>query len=167
MDVKARARASDPTEDVLYDVIRHVRPLFRALAKSVEDQLEGTGITVAMRAVLERVLDDGPRTVPQIGRSLSIKRQFVQRVVNAALELGLLETAPNPAHARSSLVALTPAGEATIRGIRDREQAVLRGVAEGLTRADAEACLRVIAHLTSEFDRIAQPQEGDDGDGAP
>jgi DNA-binding MarR family transcriptional regulator len=153
MDVNRSPAA--PPEETLYDVIRHVRPLFRHLAKAVEDRLEGTGMTVGMRAVLERLGDAGPQTVPQAARALLIPRQFAQRLVNAALALDLVRLKANPAHRRSSLVALTPAGEKAIAGIKARERAVLRDVASRMSPRDIVACLRVMAQLTDEFRRIA------------
>lgn len=156
MVVKSSSPRPAPADEALYEIIRHVRPLHRVLAKAVEDRLEGTGITVGMRAVLERLHDEGPQTVPQIGRSLGIGRQFIQRLVNSAFELGLMEAVQNPEHARSSLIALTPEGEATIRRIRDREQKVLKQVAKKMKREDISAALRVIAELTKEFRAIAQ-----------
>ena len=158
----ARAQAAD---EVLYAVIRHVRPLHRHLARAVEDRLEGTGVTVGMRAVLERLHDDGAQTVPQIARALLLPRQVVQRLVNAALELELVRAAPNPAHRRSSLIEPTPAGRVAFERIHAREAALLRDVAARMTRADIDACLRVIARLTEEFRRIAgdrAPSEGGD-----
>lgn len=160
MGVKRESRASERTEDVLYDIIRHVRPLHRYLAQAVEDRLEGTGITVGMRAVLERLHDDGPQTVPQVSRSLALGRQFIQRLVNTSLELELIKSVANPAHLRSSLLELTPKGRAAFLRIRQKEQSVLHEVARTLQRDDVEAALRVVAHLTREFRRMAQEGGG-------
>jgi DNA-binding MarR family transcriptional regulator len=147
----------------LYEIIQQIRPLFRALAKTVENKLEGSGITVGMRAVLEQLHDHGPQTVPQIGRSLSIGRQFIQRLVNSLSTIGLVKIVSNPAHLRSSLIELTPEGEMTIKRIRAREQALLRQMARHLDRGDIEACLRVLAFITTEFREIAR---GDESDGS-
>jgi DNA-binding MarR family transcriptional regulator len=165
MTVKRAARPR-PADAVLYEVIRYVRPLHRHLARAVEDQLEheGAGITVGMRAVLERLHDDGAQTVPQIARTLMLPRQVVQRLVNAALELELVRTAPNPAHRRSSLIEPTPAGLAAFGRIHDREAELLRVVAARMRREDVDACLRVIAQLTDEFRRIARHDRGPRGD---
>ena len=140
-----------PAHLALYEIIRTVRPLHRALARAVGDRLEGTGVSIGMRAVLECINDAGPQTVPQIGRTLGIKRQCVQRTVNASLALELVRVAENPAHRRSSLVALTAKGERVFREIRDREQDTLRRVGRRATRADIDASLRVLALLGEEF----------------
>jgi DNA-binding MarR family transcriptional regulator len=148
--MSARASANS-IDEALYDVVRQIRPLHRALHRAVAARLEGSGITVAVRAVLERLLDEGPQTVPQIGRSLGLPRQFVLRTVHAAEHAGLVLSAPNPAHRRSSLIKLTSAGLSRIQSIRRGEQSVLAKLARRLRRDDVEACLRVLGLLVSEF----------------
>jgi hypothetical protein len=54
----------------LYEIIRLIRPVHRRLARAVEAKLEGTGVTVGMRAVMEVLEEAGPMAVPDIGRSL-------------------------------------------------------------------------------------------------
>jgi DNA-binding MarR family transcriptional regulator len=141
----------DPLVAGLYGVLMYVRPLHRFAAQAVADALEGTGVTVAARAVLERLVLDGPQPVPHVAQVLALPRQAVQRVVNELLALGLVETRPNPAHRRSQLVAATPAGTARLRGLRDHEDASLAEVAAGLDPADVEGAVRVLAALTGHF----------------
>src|SRR3954451_13393570 len=94
----------------LYAVLQLVRPLHRLAAQVVADGLVGTGITVAGRAVLERLQLEGARPVPQIAHALALPRQAVQRCVNDLLTLGLVTATPNPLHRRSHLISLTEAG---------------------------------------------------------
>lgn len=145
-----------PTAASLYLVIRQVRPLFKRLLKAVEDNLTGSGIDVPMRGVLERLIDAGPQSVPQIARALLIQRQFTQRVVNALLKMGLVERLENVAHKRSWLIGATPKGHAAFETIRRREVAVIAEVARGLDAAEVETCRRVLAHLNREFGTLAR-----------
>jgi DNA-binding MarR family transcriptional regulator len=71
-------------------------------------------MTLGMRAALELLLVGGPATVPRIARSRGVTRQHVQALVNGLLAQGLVALRPNPAHKRSPLVALSPAGETTL-----------------------------------------------------
>ncbi|WP_088286069.1 MarR family winged helix-turn-helix transcriptional regulator [Kineosporia sp. A_224] len=153
----------EPLEARLYEVIRYVRPLHQYLGKAVADALEGREVTVPVRAVLERLADAGPQTVPQVGRSLWITRQFVQRLMDDAAERGLVEPAPNPAHKRSPLFRLTDRGRAEIRDILAREAATLREVAEGLDPQDVDACVCVLAHVLSEFRDRVRAHDGSTG----
>jgi DNA-binding MarR family transcriptional regulator len=135
----------------LYQVLQYVRPLHRYVAQAVADRLTGTGVTVAARAVLERLCLDGPAPVPQLARTLSLPRQAVQRVVNELLEAGLVETVPNPLHRRSHLLAATASGSATLQAVRAREDASLARLAAALTADEVAAAVRVLAALTGHF----------------
>jgi DNA-binding MarR family transcriptional regulator len=71
------------------------------------------GQTAARWHVLS-VLADGPHGVPAIAHRLGHARPSVQRIVHDLEAAGLVEPRPNPLHARSPLVALTPAGKETL-----------------------------------------------------
>jgi DNA-binding MarR family transcriptional regulator len=156
-----------PPHEQLYGVIRHVRPLHQYSAKIVADAQQASQVTMALRAVLEQLADRGPQAVPQIARSLWLARQFIQRLVNDALELGLVTTEPNPAHKRSKLIALTDAGRVAFAQIRARENETLRRIAADIPEEDIAACLRVVRHLTDELREIAQAGPPDHGWSVP
>ena len=116
------ARRRAPNDLLLFDVIRRLRPLGRRLGRALAAPAAGARMTQGRRTVLERLHHAGLQSVPQIARAHGLGRQFVQRLVNAALAEGLVEMQANPAHRRSSLVALTPLGRAAVAGLLDREQ---------------------------------------------
>ena len=64
--------------DQLYQLVWVSRPLMQAAEAAVEQGLEGTGLTVRMRAVLEMLHRQGDLTVPDIAQKLEIQRQYVQ-----------------------------------------------------------------------------------------
>ncbi len=138
-------------EAQLFELIRRVRPLYRTLVAAVEDRLKGTGVSVALRGVLEVLADDGPQAVPQIARAHGVGRQFVQRLIDEAAASGLVRSEDNPAHRRSPLFDLTEKGRAAFTKIRRQEMAVTRRVAAGLSRADVAAALRVANHMLEGF----------------
>jgi DNA-binding MarR family transcriptional regulator len=139
----------------LYEFLRHVRPLHQYSAKAVADSLAEHEVTMPMRAVLER-LGDGPRTVPQVARSLWLPRQVVQRLTDAAAGLGFVRFTDNPAHRRSRLAELTARGRAVFAEIHDRELADLRELADRLDPGDIDATVRVIAALTAHAREMAR-----------
>lgn len=143
------------TEDLLRGVVRRLRPLHRAAARSVERELVGTGITAGEHALLDALRTEGPRTVPQLARTLELDRQPVQRWVNHAAELGLVATAPNPAHRRSSLIRLTTEGSEMMRGIQASESAELRRGLADLTAEEIATALRVLDRLGEAFRHLA------------
>lgn len=75
-----------------------------------ESLARARGQTAARWHVLS-VVSDQPLTVPAIATRLGLTRQSVQRVVDDLRASGHVDLATNPEHRRSSLVAITPAGE--------------------------------------------------------
>ncbi|WP_328546810.1 MarR family winged helix-turn-helix transcriptional regulator [Streptomyces platensis] len=143
------------TEDLLYDVIRRLWPLHRTVVRAVERELADTGMTAGEHALLDALRTEGPRTVPQLARSMGLDRQPVQRWVNHAAELGLVVTAPNPAHRRSPLIRLTAEGTAAIRGVQQFEATELRQRLADLPSEDVRTALHVLDRLGEEFRHLA------------
>ncbi|MFI9046276.1 MarR family winged helix-turn-helix transcriptional regulator [Streptomyces sp. NPDC053427] len=161
-----------PTEELLYDVIRRLWPLHRTIVRAVERELEGTGMTAGEHALLDALRSEGPRTVPQLARTMGLDRQPVQRWVNHAAELGLVVTAPNPAHRRSPLIELTTEGGEVMRGIQQFEAAELRRGLADLSADDVGTALRVLDRLGEEFRHLANgsrvaPEGPDNEDNQP
>ncbi|MEU2600087.1 MarR family winged helix-turn-helix transcriptional regulator [Streptomyces hirsutus] len=138
----------------LMEVFDLVGPLYRRVQRKVEQGEAVEGLSVGVRAVLDLLHKHGPMTVPQMGRAQAISRQFVQRMVNDAAARGLVESTPNPAHQRSSLIRLTDRGRAAITAAVAREHAVLREVGGDLTDADLRSCVRVLAQMLTLFDTV-------------
>ncbi|WP_280696091.1 MarR family winged helix-turn-helix transcriptional regulator [Kitasatospora sp. GP82] len=136
------------------EVFALVGPLYRRVQRKVEQDAPIQGLSVGVRAVLDLLREYGPMTVPQMGRAQALSRQFVQRMVNDAAAQHLVETFPNPAHQRSSLIRLTDDGRAAITAVTTRERALLRHVGGDLTDADITACLRVLGRMLELFDDV-------------
>lgn len=148
--------------DALYAVLQRIRPVHELSAKVVGAALEGTDLTVPMRAVLERLHVDGPQTVPTIARSLHVTRQGVQTLVDDARELGLVETRPNPSHRRSHLVALTEQGQHRYTCLHEAELERLAPLAQALQPHDVQACVRVLDHLVAGLEHMITERNTDD-----
>ncbi|MCX5107498.1 MarR family transcriptional regulator [Streptomyces sp. NBC_00378] len=138
----------------LTEVFALVGPLYRRVQRKVEQTAPIEGLSVGVRAVLDLLRENGPMTVPQMGRAQALSRQFVQRMVNDAAAAGLVEIIPNPAHQRSSLVRLTASGRAAIDAALAREQSLLRQVDGDLTDGDVTACVRVLGRMLELFDHV-------------
>lgn len=138
-------------QDTLYAIIWQMRPLLQQIESAVETGLAGTPLTVRMRAVLEILDDDGPRTVPALARRLEINRQYVQTMVNETQSAGLTERRDNPAHRSSPLIALTDEGTGIIRRVRRAEAENVRAMAEPLTEEEIASAKKVFDHLLDRF----------------
>lgn len=135
------------TAAALRVLVKGVRPLSRHLSAALEDRLTGTGISVPMRALLERLYEAGSQTVPALGRALMVPRQFALKLEGEAAALGLVERIPNAAHKRSALIRLTPSGRAAIEAELEREGMLLASIAGRFDADDVEAATRVLGGL--------------------
>ncbi|MEO3868247.1 MarR family winged helix-turn-helix transcriptional regulator [Nonomuraea sp. B12E4] len=154
MSETGRDPAPGAPTDRLGEVFDLVGPLYRRAYRKVEQDAPIEGLPVGVRAVLNMLREHGPMTVPQMGRAQALSRQFVQRMINDAAARHLVESVPNPAHKRSSLIRLTEEGRAAIDAVIDRERAVLRRIGGDLTDAEITACLRVLSRLLRHLDDI-------------
>ena len=91
------------------------------------------GMTTAMRSVLELILLAGPATVPSVARTRGVSRQHIQQQVDTLLEGGFLERRDNPAHKRSSMIALTDKGRALMQNMRAEELNALSRMQVGVS----------------------------------
>jgi len=135
----------------LYEIIRLIRPVHRRLARAVEAKLDGTGVTVGMRAVMEVLDEAGALSVPDIGRALFLARQQIQLMVNALEEQGLVIRRSNPAHKRSPLFALTEAGQTAFGEIRATENDEIEAVCELFSEADLNSAQKVLCAMLDHF----------------
>ena len=101
------------------------------------------------RGILRYLMAAGPRTVPEIATWRATSRQFIQRLVDALAEDGLVALKANPEHQRSRLVAVTRKGHARVEAMVAKEVRLLE---EGLRRSGASlAEMRAATILIQKF----------------
>lgn len=138
----------------LTEVFDLVGPLYRRALRKVEQGEAVEGASVGVRSVLDLLRRKGDMTVPQLSRIQALSRQFVQRMVNDAVAHGWVETLPNPAHQRSSLIRITEEGRILIATVLDREHTLNREVGGDLTDAEVRGCVRVLTEMLRTFDHV-------------
>ncbi|WP_202879527.1 MarR family winged helix-turn-helix transcriptional regulator [Serinicoccus kebangsaanensis] len=151
MDTPLDPTALAPRLAEVYGVLG---PIYRRVARIVERDQEVMGMSVGVRAVLDQLRHEGDLTVPEMAREQALSRQFVQRMVNDALEAGFVRLRDNPAHRRSRLVQLTAAGRQAIGAVHDRERGLLAEVGGELTGAELDATLRVLRQMLLALEDI-------------
>jgi len=102
-------------------------------------------VSAPMRNVLEDLASAGPSPVPALARLERVSRQHVQLQVDRLVELGFVERRTNPAHRRSSLIALSPAGRAWVEDARATEARALSKLQPGISDSAVRDAVRVLA----------------------
>ncbi|WP_307374581.1 MarR family winged helix-turn-helix transcriptional regulator [Peteryoungia aggregata] len=130
----------------------------QAAEACVERGLDGTGLTVRMRAVLEILHAHGSASVPEIAMKLEIKRQYVQLMVNETLAEGLTVGRPNPRHKRSTMIALTAKGHSLIEDVVRREKQLVEQLGAEIDASDIETALQVVVMLLEKLKANGEEQ---------
>jgi DNA-binding MarR family transcriptional regulator len=143
----------DPHER-LYKTLRLVRSVHLNMQRASEHMLDGAGISVAERAVLE-LFYEVQLTVPDAARRLSMKRQFVLRIVTGLMDKQLLERQPNPEHRRAYLCVPTAAGRDLFEEIHRREVEMLHALLGDINQTEVVATLRVMTRVATAFEQLA------------
>ncbi|WP_109310926.1 MarR family transcriptional regulator [Ruegeria sp. AU67] len=67
--------------EMLFAGIQLTRPLLRYIKTRVEAGLDGTGVSVGERAILEVLLSAQQATAPELTQIMQVKRQLVGRLL--------------------------------------------------------------------------------------
>lgn len=135
----------------LHKLIWMSRPLMQAAEACVEKGLQGSELTVRMRAVLEILHDHGALTVPELASKLEIKRQYVQVMVNETLASGSTTQRPNSRHKRSSLIELTQKGRTIVRQVISKELMLMKEMGKKYKAQDISNALQLVVSLTQDL----------------
>lgn len=129
-----------------------VRGVFNRL-KALGDELHGDlDVTTAMRAVMETLSDAGPMTVPQIAKLKGVTRQHIQLLADALVEGGFASVKENPAHRRSSLIALTDKGRRAFAKMRAREAPLIEELSGEFEAQELERATVVLTRLMARIE---------------
>ena len=98
---------------------------------------------------------EATRTVPQIARRMGMARQSVQRVADLLASDGILCFEPNPDHARSPLLRLTPHGEEVESQLSRIGAGWSESIARGIAAGDLEQTVGVIREVICRLDETS------------
>jgi len=146
-----RSRAGEALTELILEIFR-----LNGRLLSAGDALTRPGGQTSARWQVLGALDEGPRTVADIGRQMGLTRQSVQRTTDLLEADGLLSYAVNPAHQRAKLAALTSTGRATLDAITTRQVVWVNRIASRLVEAglhDAIGTLRQVRMALDVPDR--------------
>ena len=134
-----------------YQIIWLVRRLFRALSNKANENLEGMGITVADRAVMEFLYPDKTLSVPEIAELYKVSRQHIQQTVNSLLDVGLVKTKENPSHKRSPLIMLNAKGRELFGDIKKKEEEIIKVLFADISRDNIKVTQNTLQSLLNEL----------------
>ena len=142
----------------LTQAVRAAFNRLRALGDSLHGDLE---VTTAMRAVMETLSASGAMTVPQIAKLKGVTRQHIQLLADALCEASLAVVKENPAHRRSSLIALTEKGKRAFAKMQSREVPVIEVLAGDFDALELERATAVLNRLVALLDERMK-EDGDE-----
>lgn len=135
-------------------IVRTIPLAFHRLA-AIGDALHADiGVTTAMRGVMQSLALGGPQTVPQMAEARPVSRQHIQKIVDALLERGLVQSRANPAHRRSPHIELTREGRQLFAAMQIKERGLLSQIAAKLETTDIAAIERGLANLADALKDI-------------
>jgi DNA-binding MarR family transcriptional regulator len=149
-------------QERLYQAIRLMRRIDLNAGRVMQRALAGTGLTPARRVVLEALVEHGAMTVPETAARLSLKRQFVQRIMTELIAEELVATEANPAHKRSFLCRVTPEGGAAFEAIHQRELALMSSHLGDINMTEVIVAFRVVGRVADCFAALAGGEEPDE-----
>jgi MarR family multiple antibiotic resistance transcriptional regulator len=138
--------------DTLFtDLVRVETRLYNAVAERVK---AAAGIGAGRFELLRYVRDHPDARVADLASTFAIGVGATSKIVDRLEKEGLVERRPNPANRRSSLLALTPAGETVVSRAEPAWQAAIQELlGQAVTPAELTALFPALAALRTDLER--------------
>ena len=120
----------------LGSLLREVARMYTRAQRVVADCCRTTSTQCHLINELGR---SGPLPLGELGQRVSLEKSWVSRAVDAMALRGLVSKSPNPADARSWLVALTADGERSFRELNQTLDSHAEQLLAGLQPAERQA----------------------------
>jgi MarR family multiple antibiotic resistance transcriptional regulator len=141
----------DVLDTVFTDLVRAETRLYNAVTERLK---AAAGIGAGHFELLRYVRDHPDARVVDLASAFAIGVGTTSKIVDRMEKEGWLERHPNPANRRSSLLALTSAGESVVSRAEPAWQAAIQDIlGRAVTAADLTALSRALATLRSDLER--------------
>lgn len=138
-------------DTVFTDLVRVETRLYNAVAERVRAE---AGVGAGHFELLRYVRDHPDARVADLASAFAIGVGTTSKIVDRLEKEGWMERRPNPANRRSSLLALTPAGEAVVSRAEPAWQAAIQELLGGAIASDELAALSLtLGALRSDLER--------------
>jgi DNA-binding MarR family transcriptional regulator len=138
-------------DTVFTDLVRVETRLYNAVAERVRAE---AGVGAGHFELLRYVRDHPDARVADLASAFAIGVGTTSKIVDRLEKEGWLERRPNPANRRSSLLALTPAGDAVVSRAEPAWQAAIQEILGGAIASDELAALSLtLGAVRSDLER--------------
>jgi MarR family transcriptional regulator, multiple antibiotic resistance protein MarR len=138
-------------DTVFTDLVRVETRLYNAIEQRVKAE---AGVGAGHFELLRYVRDHPDARVADLASAFAIGVGTTSKIVDRLETQGWMERRPNPANRRSSLLALTPAGEAVVSRAEPAWQAAIQEILGGSVTPDELAALSLaLDALRSDLER--------------
>jgi MarR family transcriptional regulator, multiple antibiotic resistance protein MarR len=138
-------------DTVFTDLVRVETRLYNAVAERVKAE---AGVGAGHFELLRYVRDHPDVRVADLASAFAIGVGTTSKIVDRLENQGWLERRPNPANRRSSLLALTPAGESVVSRAEPAWRAAIQEILGGAVTSDELTALSlVLGALRSDLER--------------
>jgi len=151
VEVEQGSGAGSGVRAVFTDLVRVETRLYNAVAERVKAE---AGVAAGHFELLRYVREHPDARVADLASVFAIGVGTTSKIVDRLENLGWLERRPNPANRRSSLLALTPAGESAVSRVEPAWQAAIQEILGRAVTPDELAALSLtLDALRSELER--------------
>ena len=144
----ARPEAAEAVADGISGLLRTVR---KAKARMMSKRGD---VESAMVLLLHTVAETGPVRASTLAASVQSDLSTVSRQAATLVSSGLLERRADPVDGRAGLLALTPAGEASLAEHVQARAAFFENVLDGWTEDEMGQFAGLLARFTASYDRV-------------
>ncbi|MEX0151973.1 MarR family transcriptional regulator [Microbacterium sp. LMI1-1-1.1] len=92
-------------------------------------------------------------SVGAIAEAVGVDQPRASRLVQQAVQMGLIEREPDPDDARRTRVRLTPEGERLVSRVRGRRMDAVRSALDSFTDAERAELARLLSKLADSWPR--------------
>lgn len=132
----------------------HGGPWGRGAPPWVADPSHGRfGGPARLRMLDALIAASGSLSVSEIGEAVGVDQPRASRLVQQAVQMGLVAREPDPDDARRTRVRLTPEGEGLVSGFRGRRRDAVRSALESFSDAERVELARLLSKFADSWPR--------------
>ncbi|WP_206064864.1 MarR family winged helix-turn-helix transcriptional regulator [Nitratireductor mangrovi] len=124
----------------------------RLLARAIDRRLKEHGLSSGHLPVFFALGDGKAMTQKALAAAAAIEQPTMAATLSRMERDGLVRRAPDPKDKRSALVSLTPAALARVPAVRAAVDAVNRQALSGLSEAERDAYLAMLARMVAALE---------------